>query len=255
MAAEESKAHLDELRKHLTAKEREALDAAQSTAAAWKPLADDEFMASWFKPLDLLDVSDPRLADDADKWEIVEQLRAGQINAVARTAQTRADLAGVQPLIPVPAGAWRRMGQTEEHYFWKTGHLVVDHPESEWVKGDGHKDRYFNIRFDPESFSGRAPATSPQEAPLPEPQKGLPLPAPQTPQPNRGGRPRYDYWEDLLLEMFDQLWHGTLVPKRQSDVEDAMFKWLTDNDHQHSERSVRQRAQRLWKVWIKEGNN
>ena len=30
--------------------------------------------------------------------------------------------------------------------------------------------------------------------------------------------------------MFDQLWHGTLIPKTQADIESAMHDWLAEHN-------------------------
>lgn len=129
----------------------------------WQPPTEDEFDSEWITPLDAIGVSDERMADDHEKWELVEKLKAGQIIGVARTGQTRADLVGVQPFVPVHAGVWRHMGDSEEHYFWKTGHLVVPHVSATGTLTGG-KERYFDIRFDPASFSGRPPPRVEDEA-------------------------------------------------------------------------------------------
>jgi hypothetical protein len=124
--------------------------------------------------------------------------------------------------------------------------------------GDWTEHRCFDIRFDPASFTGKPPRVAPLEETILVPRKGIPLPEStkaEAPERNKGGRPRKDFWEDMLVEMFDQLWHGQLIPKTQADIESAMQDWLSLNDYEASERSIRQRAQRLWKVWTKEGNN
>lgn len=124
----------------------------------WQPPSESDFNDKWFTPLEAVDALDADLADSTELWKIVEQLRAGQVIAVARTSQLRPDLAVVVPFSLVPAGAWRRMMQNDEYRFWRTGCLVVDAPPSDlWANHREAKERYFDIRFDPESFSGKPP--------------------------------------------------------------------------------------------------
>jgi len=131
---------------------------------SWQPPTEDEFNDDWITPLDALDVSDVRMADHHDQWAILEQLRAGQIIAVARTAQTSQADGLVRPLMRVPAAAWSRMRQFEDDRFWATGHLVVTAGATDNYGGAiNAKDRFFNIRFDPGSFSGRPPPALPHD--------------------------------------------------------------------------------------------
>lgn len=87
------------------------------------------------------------------------------------------------------------------------------------------------------------------------PEKDRPSGAiPATAKTSAGGRPRKDYWEDAIVEMFDRLFHGTLTPSSQADIEDAMAQWILDKHHDSpSEASVRSRASKVWKVHKKEG--
>ncbi len=115
----------------------------------WTPPTEDDFNHRWFTHLEVLEVSDERMAEDHEKWAIVEQLRGGQILAVARTAQVNPTVGSVQPFVRLTAGAWRRAGQAEQYHFWKTGHLVVNGVEKSDDYGGvltGEKERYFNIR-------------------------------------------------------------------------------------------------------------
>lgn len=133
---------------------------------SWQPPTEDEFNDHWITPLEALDVSDDRMAEDHEKWALLEQLRAGQILAVARTAQVNPTVGAVQPFVRISAGAWRRAGQSEQFNFWKTGHLVVPGVEKTDDYGGvltGEKERYFNVRFDPASFDGRPPPPEPDD--------------------------------------------------------------------------------------------
>jgi hypothetical protein len=252
----QGRAALEALREHFVEREMEILrlrhaSGSMGQAVQWRPPTEEEF-GEWFTPLDALGVSDDALAADHEKWAILEQLRGGQIIAVARTAQINPTVASVEAFVRVLPGPWRRMGQADQMYFWKTGHLVVSTGGTDSYGGEtGEKQRYFNVRFDPASFSGRPPPPAIDElARTPV----LAIPAPPS-SPRKVGRPPMPFWEDLLVELFDRLWHGTLTPNTQADIEKAMDSWLIANEHSASERAVRDRARKLWKVWTKEGKN
>jgi hypothetical protein len=234
-----------ELYENALAHEREALKETKRALDAWtEPPSEDAFNNQWFKPNDILDVSDERLADDADKWSIVQELQAGTIRAVARKAQIDPILLATEHLAAIFPDAWRRMDQNAESLFWKTGNLVV---HAGRLNGMGHptadKERYFDIRFDPASFGPKPMLPPPQPAP-PNP---VLLVRADTPQGNRRGRRPYEYWEPLLIEMARRLYCGELAPKEQADIEHAMQDWLTANNHPWGETQVRQRAHNLWK--------
>jgi hypothetical protein len=141
----------------------------------------------------------------------------------------------------VPNYMFNGFDEWGDEHFWNTGDAALYQRD--------HLFRFFDIRFDPETISSGPPKRRPIIRDLPAKNEASERTV------NKGGRPRLEYWEPLLIEMFDQLWHGTLVPKTQADIEGAMHDWLSANGHSASERSVRQRAQSLWKVWTKEGNN
>ena len=202
----------------------------------------------WVTPLSALGVSDSRMADEHEMRSILERLKGGALVAVARNGWHYGDGGEHQyDLVRVPSRAWRSLDRNDEAFFWNSGDLVAESVTDSF--------RFFDIRFHPDAFSGSgAPIRAEKADPV-----ALANAAVKTvlehANRNPGGRPKKDFWEDLLIEMFDRLWHGTLVPKVQADIEDAMADWLSANDKAASERSIRQRAQRLWKVWIKEGNN
>ena len=43
------------------------------------------------------------------------------------------------------------------------------------------------------------------------------------------GRPRADWWDDLLIAMFRRLWDNKWAPRTQAEVVEAMHQWLADN--------------------------
>lgn len=246
---ESKKSALDHLREHYLAQEQEIAAAQLYRTSLWQAPSEQEFNENWIRPHEALEVSDLRFADEEDQWSIMQQLQAGQIIAVARTAQQRADLAGVDPLVPVPAGAWRRATPNDEHYFWKTGHLVVEARGTDQYGGSAPsgKERYFNIRFHPGSFDGRPPPVV-DVPPQPSPPNPVQLRRVDASPPNRGGRPAKAFWDDLLIEIARRLYAGEFHPKRQAEVENAMHDWIAANGHSAGETQVRERARKLWQA-------
>jgi hypothetical protein len=67
--------------------------------------------------------------------------------------------------------------------------------------------------------------------------------------PNKGGRPRKEFWEPLLIAAGIAIYDG-FQPKRISDVEHWMNDWLVANDHSASEGAVRDRARALFNAFV-----
>lgn len=61
-----------------------------------------------------------------------------------------------------------------------------------------------------------------------------------------GGRPRKDFWEELLIEISAAIYRGDLTPTKQGHIEKAMLNWLTDRGWSASPSTVRIRANKLW---------
>jgi hypothetical protein len=217
----------------------------------------EEDYATWLAPRDALAELDGMGSVWVAADTINKHLSRSLIKAAAkivlqehRGEKSRAHYPLIKPSL------WEDAEPDADHPFWETARINI---ETRTYSGD-IKTELFGVRFDPAGIDeikhDAGLVRNPTRAPT------VPLKLPQAPpEPpvsnpsNRGGRPRLDFWEDLLVELFDQLWHGKLTPKVQADIENAMQDWLSANGHDASERSIRQRAQKLWKVWIKEGNN
>jgi hypothetical protein len=63
---------------------------------------------------------------------------------------------------------------------------------------------------------------------------------------NKGGRPRKEFWDDLLIAIFAQIYEGALTPKSQADLENAMLDWASAHGHQLGETSVKGPARKLF---------
>jgi len=66
------------------------------------------------------------------------------------------------------------------------------------------------------------------------------------PAPNRGGRPRKDWWDALWVEICRRLVCGELQIARQADIERAMLDWAAAHGHDLSESAARARAKLLF---------
>ena len=243
---------------HAIAEEAEILrlrKAAVEALAAWEPPTNEQF-CNWFTPDDAVEGLTGRLEDGPKKRWLLERLRAGAIIGVARQSQARGMTSS---FTRVPPRAWEFLDD-DDPQFWEFGDVsvIIQHPSQPTGRGGqtsptAHRERYLEVRFHPDDFSGgHRPRVVPPPTDTADPAREE---GQQQAITNKGGRPAKPFWEDLLVEMFDQLWHGRLMPQTQADIEKAMDSWLIANGHEASERSIRERAKKLWKAWIKESNN
>ncbi|HVK80687.1 MAG TPA: hypothetical protein VM915_08735 [Verrucomicrobiae bacterium] len=63
---------------------------------------------------------------------------------------------------------------------------------------------------------------------------------------NAGGAPLAAHWDEMWADIAVQLWNGDLQPKRQKDISDAMFDWLSSRDLDAGNTAVTARARALW---------
>lgn len=75
---------------------------------------------------------------------------------------------------------------------------------------------------------------------------------PAHPKPNivkseraRVGRLPADWWDDLWIEIFRQIYLGDLKPKTQADIVKAMQQWLSDRDIEAADSTLKPRARKL----------
>jgi hypothetical protein len=238
------------------AQELEIIRLRKEAIDSWEPPTEAQFN-NWLTPDAAIGGLSGRIEDAPKKRWLVERLRGGAIAGVARQAQMGGLL---RPFEPVPTNAWEHFDE-DDSQFWEFGDatVTVEIPARPTGKGGyyaaSHRtERFFDVRFHPDDLSGgarpRAVPAPPAAAEAQSEGRGQ-----TTPLVNKGGRPAKPFWEDLLVEMFDQLWHGRLTPATQADIEKAMDSWLIAQGHEASERSIRERARKLWNAWIKEGNN
>lgn len=74
--------------------------------------------------------------------------------------------------------------------------------------------------------------------------------APDTAPPKRAreGRLPADWWDDLWIEIFRQVYLGELKPKSQADLVRAMQQWLSEQDIHAADSTLKPRARKLLKM-------
>jgi hypothetical protein len=69
------------------------------------------------------------------------------------------------------------------------------------------------------------------------------------------GRPTASWWEDLIIDIFGDVYWADLKPERQADIEAAMHDWISAKGLSASSSTVRKRARKLWDAIHREGEN
>lgn len=60
------------------------------------------------------------------------------------------------------------------------------------------------------------------------------------------GRPAKPWWDDFWCAMWGQIYRGDLNPKNQAQLEQSMSQWITDNDHEASESTLKPLARKMF---------
>ena len=78
--------------------------------------------------------------------------------------------------------------------------------------------------------------------------------APETsPEQNKGGRPRKEWWDDLWCAVWGLAWRGDLQPKNQADIERAMMAWIEQRGETASESTIKPLARKMFAEMQREG--
>jgi hypothetical protein len=157
---------------------------------------------------------------------------------------------------------WRKLraGHVEAWYFDADGEAQPLRA-SDWdpkAELDRAGARLAIVRFQAMSFPGPLRATPPDfvsfeidEATLLEnfPQASR---SPQL-QPQTRGRKRIHAWEQAVLAVASQIYHGeVLEPEQQADVEGLVAGWFATNAAEEpSESQVRNYARLIWKIFLR----
>jgi hypothetical protein len=101
------------------------------------------------------------------------------------------------------------------------------------------------IGFDPETLDRLALTLPAYDAPA-EAKSG---------SARAAGRPKAEWWDDLLIEMFRRLWEGKWSPRNQAELVSAMHEWLASNPgddpdkpREASDTALKARAKKMFDV-------
>jgi len=147
----------------------------------WTPPTEDEFNG-WFTPDDVLEGQGHRAEGLTRKRELIEQLRGGMVLPVARTGQPDPRKTVLESFVPISRELWAEFSDEGNSLFWERGLAVITvfFGDGSGYGGYSHTFRFFDVRFDPRSFSGR-----PISAPEPPVQAAPSLTAQATADPQR----------------------------------------------------------------------
>ena len=186
-------------------------------------------------------------ADELSIKMLFRELSVARVVALAEHAVWRRDGETSQSyFLIVPSWVWMHEIAIHED-FWETAYLEQPFPTNGYMFSVDHWIKLFNVRFwiEPDE-TGATPKWAAHVAT----QEQQPAPT----ENRTTGRPRKEYWEAALIEMFERLWLGTLTPTKQADIERAMADWISAKyDERPSEQSIRSRSSKIWKSYKKEG--
>lgn len=215
-------------------------------------IAAEDFDQKWVPPVLLIERLGPLVrSGQTAVSEILERLTSGALQAAAGSAKFVSDGSPVNPtLTRIPASFWDTAeGISPAHAdFWRTGTLVINRVRTPSGLAPTTIS-FFDVRFDPVGIEQIAAIRAASLRAAVSAQPG-PVVAPPV---RAGGRPRKDYWEDLIIEMARQIYEAEISPKLQADLERAMLDWIVMNGHKGDESSVRPRAKKLFDALCRKG--
>lgn len=206
---------------------------------------DPETFRSWIRPRDALDGLEP-MGRPAAAREVHRRLKTGLLwaaGSVGDTSNFRAenDLRSV-----VPALWWGHVEYVSEPgaEFWRTGGATLIVPNRNTMVTTFNTYEHFGIRFEPNGLrriaddAGIALAFSAQT--MPDASLAGDSARTSTPPrlidmdslPNKGGRPRAEFWDDMLLAVAKSIYDGDFKPRNQADVTRAMQDWIADHGYE-----------------------
>jgi hypothetical protein len=167
---------------------------------------------------------DPALAERA----IDGRLKGGRIRAATLRMST---LPGPGWVYVIPPNQWEHLAGDSLDW-WDTGDIRVCIPHG---PRDGGTYRHFDVRLDPADIAAML-AGAPPWLQATEP----------PPSPSRAGRPRKDFWDDLVIATMKAVWEGDLQPASQAELERWMLDWASRHGHDIGETSVKAPAKKIW---------
>lgn len=170
---------------------------------------------------------DPAMAERT----IDGRLKGGRIRAATLRVSSAA-LPGPGWIYVIPPNQWEHLaaGNTD---WWDTGDIQVSVPPN--PRDGGGIYRHFDVRFDPADIAVLLAGAPPR----------LQLATPAPPAASRAGRPRKDFWDDLVIATMKAVWEGDLQPASQAELERWMLDWASRNGHAIGETSVKTPARKI----------
>lgn len=185
----------------------------------------------WVHPADALKRAIERFGQRSAIRHLWDALEEGRLQGVAETHQD-STLNHAQRFVFIPIAHWREVGrQGPESFFWPMADLTVSPSLTTYSM---KVIDYQGIRFNPRQL---------------EKLIGVPVLQPTTEPKAKGGAPRKEFWDDLWIAIFAQLWDGKLKPTTQSDIERAMLDWAERRGEKLGETTVKKPAQKLFKAY------
>jgi hypothetical protein len=203
--------------------------------------ADD--IAGWLVPGDALPLVVEAYGGEnyVARLAIVQRLRGGFLRSAAeRSSWKNVPRVSQTGPIRIDPDLWLRVRVDSD--FWISGQTVID-DLAEYSGGYDVTARLFGIRFHPDDIREMV-AQAPKKIAT-----SVPQPAPSADAPNKGGRPRKEWWDDFWIDICGQIYEGNLKPARQAELEKAMLDWATNHGHEMSEATARKAAKKLFNAW------
>jgi hypothetical protein len=211
-----------------------------------------EEFAEWLTPQQAFLRARSTLGDDAQD-AIWERLHGGIIKSAALQS-SMATPPHAEPHITetpttIPARYWGHFADpTRRSDFWQKGDARFFFRAERARVSYATVVRCFDIRLHPKDV----------EASFPQPRENTPAVPIQlqpnqseltAPAPNKGGRPRKDWWDDFWIDICRQIYEGDLKPTKQAELERAMHDWVSNHGHEAGETTIKNAARKLFKAW------
>jgi len=190
-----------------------------------------EEFAHWLTPRAALMRVKPHFDDPAVAERAIDgRLKGGRIRAA--TLRVPVGLPGPGWVYVIPPNQWEHLA-TDSMDWWDTGDIRVCVPPGPREAGGNY--RHFDVRLDPAGIAALLAGAPPR----------LHLATPVAQSPSRAGRPRKDFWDDLVIATMKAVWEGELQAGKQADVERWMLDWASRNGHAIGETSVKAPAKKI----------
>jgi hypothetical protein len=205
-----------------------------------------EDIATWITPHEALDILRGSFGEEILlEAVLIQRLKGGMVQGVAGHIAWEGNARPRQALVTIPSEYWEQYSYQTHDAFWQTSDIQLYVPNFDGRHNSSHITLY-SVRFEPEGV--RAITTSAPKKLAPSKPAGA-----SAKNQNKGGRPPKEWWDDLWVEIFRQIYAGELVPKKQADIELAMLEWATNHGHDLSEAAARKPARKLFAALNSEG--